>query len=404
MSVRTEERSQAPTELGSGVVGGIVIGGDYQGLGIARSLGRRGIPVIVLDDEISIASTSRYVQASIRTDDLRTEDGTVAALQALARSHDVAGWVLYPTRDETVAAIARRRDELAALFRVPTPAWDTIELADDKRKTYELARQLGIPIPASAVPGSFDAFDPVAQPGPWAIKPAIKERFIYATKRKAWRADDERQLRDAFERAAAIVGPDEVIIQELIPGDGRHQVAFCALCDDGRVVAEMTVRRLRQHPPEFGRASTFAETVDLPDVAASARRFLEAMRCDGLVEVEFKLDPRDGRYKLLDVNARTWGYHTLGAQAGVDFPYLLYRSATGHAVPSVRARPDVGWVRLLTDVPTALGEIWAGRLSPRAYLRSLSRVRADAVFSLRDPLPGLAELALVPYLLVKRGR
>ena len=166
----------------------------------------------------------------------------------------------------------------------------------------------------------------------------------------------------------------------------------------------MTVRRLRQHPPEFGRASTFAETVDLPDVSASARRFLEAMRCDGLVEVEFKLDPRDGRYKLLDVNARTWGYHTLGAQAGVDFPYLLYRSATGHAVPSVRARPDVCWVRLLTDVPTALGEIWAGRLSPRAYLRSLSRVRADAVFSLRDPLPGLAELALVPYLLVKRGR
>ena len=56
--------------------------------------------------------------------------------------------------------------------------------------------------------------------------------------------------------------------------------------------------------------------------------------------MEFKLDPRDGRYKLLDVNARTWGYHTLGAHAGVDFPYLLYRSATGHPVPSVRARRE----------------------------------------------------------------
>ena len=380
-----------------------MIGGDYQGLGIARSLGRRGIPVVVVDDEISIASTSRYVHASVRAHDLRTDDGTVAALRALTRSHDVAGWVLYPTRDETVAAIARHRRELSTLFRVPTPGWDVIALADDKRNTYDVAQRLEIPIPRSSTPGSIEAFDPVAEPGPWAIKPAIKERFIYETKKKAWRADDEHQLRDAFQRAAEIVGPDEVIIQELIPGDGRHQVAYCALCDHGRTVAEMTVRRLRQHPPEFGRASTFAESVELPEVAASARRFLQAMRCHGLVEVEFKLDPRDGRYKLLDVNVRTWGYHTLGACAGVDFPYLLYRSATGQPVPSVHARPGVGWVRLLTDVPTALGEIWAGRLSSREYLRSLIHVRSEAVFSLRDPLPGLAELALVPYLLAKRG-
>ena len=380
-----------------------MIGGDYQGLGIARSLGRHGIPVVVLDDEVSIAATSRYVQASIRTRDLRTDEATVDALLRLARTHDVAGWVLYPTRDETVAAIARCRDELARTFRVPTPGWDAIGFADDKRNTYGLAGQLDIPIPTTAVPGSIEAFDHEAQPGPWVIKPAIKERFIYETREKAWRADDLRELHDAFERAAAIVGADEVLVQELIPGSGEQQVAFCALCARGTTLAEMTVRRLRQHPPEFGRASTFAETVDLPEVASSARRFVEAMRCHGLVEVEFKRDPRDGRYKLLDVNARTWGYHTLGATAGVDFPYLLYRLETGRAVHPVRARAGVAWVRLLTDVPTAFGEIRAGRLSVGGYLRSLRRVRSDAVFSISDPLPGLAELALVPYLLAKRG-
>ena len=149
------------------------------------------------------------------------------------RSHDVAGWVLYPTRDETVAAIARHRQELSALFRVPTPGWDVIALADDKRNTYDVAERLEIPIPRSSAPGSIDAFDPVAEPGPWAIKPAIKERFIYETKKKAWRADDERTTARRLQACAEIVGPDEVIIQELIPGDGRHQVAFCALCDQG---------------------------------------------------------------------------------------------------------------------------------------------------------------------------
>jgi len=127
------------------------------------------------------------------------------------------------------------------------------------------------------------------------------------------------------------------------------------------------------------------------------------MGCHGLVEVEFKHDLRDDSYKLLDVNARSWGYHSLGATAGVDFPYLLYRLETGLPVSPACARAGVGWMRILTDLPTAIGDIRAGRLSASEYLRSLRRVRSDAVFSLRDPLPGLAEIALVPYLLVKRG-
>ena len=384
-------------------VGGVVVGGDYQGLGIARSLGRRGIPVLVLDDEVSIAQTSRYVQASIRTPELRDDRSTIEALTRLAGSHNVRGWVVFPTRDETVAAVARHRDELSSVYRIPTPGWLSIQFADDKRNTYRLAADLGIPTPRSVVPGSVSGLCSVPSTGPWVVKPAIKEHFIYATRVKAWRADSPAELRSAFVRAASIVPADEVIVQELIPGGGRHQVSFCALCDRGDVLAEMTVRRLRQHPPDFGRASTFAETIDLPEIAQLARPFLTSMGCHGLVEVEFKHDPRDDAYKLLDVNARTWGYHSLGATAGVDFPYLLYRLETGLPVPRARARAGVGWMRILTDLPTAIGDMRAGRLSASEYLRSLRRVRSDAVFSLRDPLPGLAEIALLPYLLAKRG-
>ena len=102
-------------------VGAVVIGGDYQGLGIARSLGRHGIPVCVIDDEVSIARASRFVQDTIRVRDLRTEQGL---LDALAQAHaklGLSGWVLYPTREETVAGIAANRDALQRDFRVPTP-------------------------------------------------------------------------------------------------------------------------------------------------------------------------------------------------------------------------------------------------------------------------------------------
>ena len=123
----------------------------------------------------------------------------------------------------------------------------------------------------------------------------------------------------------------------------------------------------------------------------------------GLVELEYKLDPRDGQYKLLDVNGRTWGYHTLGSSAGVDFPYLLFADQLGEPVQPCRGRAGVSWIRLITDVPTGILEIFGGHQDWRAYLRSLRRFNVEAVFSREDPLPWLVELALIPYLSVKRG-
>jgi predicted ATP-grasp superfamily ATP-dependent carboligase len=165
----------------------------------------------------------------------------------------------------------------------------------------------------------------------------------------------------------------------------------------------MTARRRRQHPPEFGRASTYVETVEEPEVEALALRLLRGMGYYGLAEVEFKRDPRDGRFKVLDVNARTWGYHTLGRAAGVDFPALLFADQAGERVTQCRARPGVRWVRLVTDLPTGVLEVASRRVGLMQYLRSVRDADAESVFCRDDPMPGLAELALVPYLAVKRG-
>jgi predicted ATP-grasp superfamily ATP-dependent carboligase len=200
------------------------------------------------------------------------------------------------------------------------------------------------------------------------------------------------------------VGEDEVIVQELVPGDGDHQVAYCAFFRDGSAVASMVAKRRRQHPPEFGRASTYVETVQLPEVEKLATRFLAAIDYYGLVEVEFKRDQRSGSFKLLDVNARTWGYHSIGPVAGVDFPSLLYDDQTGEAVRGdQKAAPGVCWVRIATDLPTAALEIARKHLSVRTYLRSLWSCDTEAVFSWKDPMPGLVEIALIPYLAVRRG-
>ncbi|HTL18034.1 MAG TPA: ATP-grasp domain-containing protein, partial [Patescibacteria group bacterium] len=335
-------------------VGGVIIGGDYQGLGITRSLGRRGVPVCVIDDERSIARFSRYATHAVRVKDLRDEKNTIETVMDIGRRLNLRGWVLYPTRDETVAALSQHRRVLSEFFRVPTPDWAVVRSAWDKRNTYRLAQQLGILIPKTWFPERTEDLAAIGGPFPLIIKPAIKEHFFYNTKAKAWRVNSHEELKRRFEEAAAFVPTGELMVQDFIPGGSEQQHGFSAFFKEGRPIGTMVTHNVRSHPPQLGRSSTFVETIDLPIIEQFATQFLVAIKFYGLVEVEFRLDPRDGKYKLLDVNARTWGYHSLGQACGVDFPYMLFQDQLGRPVSPSRARAGVSWVRLLTDLPVGI--------------------------------------------------
>jgi D-aspartate ligase len=384
-------------------IGAVVIGGDYQGLGIVRSLGRMGVPTCVIDNERSIARYSRFANLSIRVANLDDEHAIVRNLLEIGQAHKLDGWVLFPTRDEIVAAISRHRDDLASLYRVPTPPWETVRWAWDKRNVHRLATELGIPTPVTVWPADEDELAELEIEFPVAIKPAIKEHFMRVTRAKAWRADDREQLLTLYRRAAEIVPPGEMMIQELVPGDGERQFAYCAFFKDGEAIASMQARRRRQHPSDFGRASTFVETVEEENLEQPSIAYLKRIDYYGIVELEYKQDERDGVLKLLDVNARTWGYHTLGAAAGVDFVQLLYLDQIGEPTEHLRARPGVSWWRLVTDLPTGIGQIATGRVSLRAYARSIRDADTEAVWAGDDRRPWFAELGLLPYLMRKRG-
>jgi D-aspartate ligase len=382
--------------------GAVVIGGEHPGLGIARSLGRRGIPVYIIDDQRTVSSFSRYATRVITVRSLRDEARTVNTVLDVGRRFGLRNWVLFPTRDETVAAISRNRDQLQDFYRVTTPAWDTIKWAWNKRNTYELANQLGIPCPQTFCPRNAEDLVELYPRLPLAIKPAVKENFFYATGAKAWRAETPDQLQLLYAKAARQIDPAHILVQEIIPGGGQQQLSYCAFFRNGEAHSSLVARRMRQHPHEFGRAATYVETVDAPLIEDLSQRFLQAIDFYGLVEVEFKKDPRDGEYKLLDVNARTWGFHALGSVAGVDFPYLLYADQLGQPAPRCRGLSGVGWLRVLTDVPVVLSEMLHGRLNWRSYFESLRNTRIESVFSKEDPLPFFAEFALLPYLITKK--
>jgi D-aspartate ligase len=384
-------------------VGAVVVGGDFHGLGIMRSLGRHGIPVCVVDDEYSIGRFSRYATHSLRAPNLRDPVQVVEFLLAMGRKMNLQGWVLFPTRDELVEAFSRNKSALSEVFRVPTPEWDVVKWACNKWNTYSMAEKIGIPIPKTWCPKTVADIDAIDTTFPVCIKPAVKVEFFYATKAKAWRAENRDELKSMFKKALTHVGSNEVLVQEIIPGDGHTQFSSCVFFKDGDALATMEAQRWRQHPPEFGRAATFVESLDLPEIVEPTLRLLREMNYYGLVEVEYKLDHRDGKYKLLDVNTRTWGFHALGAPAGADFSYLQFADQIGETVEPCHGRAGVGWIRMVTDIPTSISGIVHGRLALNTYLSSLKEFSVESVYGSEDILPTLAEIALIPYLAVKRG-
>src|SRR5579862_1361858 len=386
----------------SGRIGAVVVGGDFHGLGIIRSLGRRGIPLCVVDDEYSIGRFSKYTTFTVRPPTLRKEQETVDFLVEMGKRMNLKGWVLFPTRDEHVAAFSRHKEKLSEVFRVPTPDWEITKWAWNKWNTYSLAQKLDIPIPRTWCPRTLEDIDQIDAEFPLGVKPSVKEDFFYATKAKAWRANNREELRDMFQKASSHVGSNEVLVQEIIPGDGTCQFSSCVFIKDGVAIGTMEAQRWRQHPPEFGRAATFVESIDLPVVVEPTMRFLKAINYYGLAEVEYKLDPRDGKYKLLDVNARTWGFHALGSPAGVDFPYLLFADQFGKLPSRYRAPAGIGWLRLITDVPVVLSDMLQGHLTLGDYWKSLRNTRTESVFVRDDVMPSIAELVMLPYLVSKK--
>jgi predicted ATP-grasp superfamily ATP-dependent carboligase len=180
------------------------------------------------------------------------------------------------------------------------------------------------------------------------------------------------------------------------------QFSYAALCDSGRPLASIVVRRARQWPIEFGRSSTFVESIESPEIEDIAERLLEAIGFSGLIEVEFKRDPQSGSFKLLDVNPRLWGWHSIGRAAGVDFPHLAWTNLQSPLASRLRGTPGVRWVHGVTDVPMVLLEMARGHRSPFSYLRSIRPPLEMAVLASDDPLPALVEVPMNLYLLWRR--
>jgi predicted ATP-grasp superfamily ATP-dependent carboligase len=383
--------------------GVVLTGGDFQGLAALRAFAQKNIPVVIVDNHHCISRYSRCKHKFFRAPPPSNPDAYIQFLMELAVRENLQGWIVIPNSDEIVYLLSNHRDVLQKHYRIPVQSWDVIKNVYVKKYAYQLAEKTGIDIPDSYFPANEDELRQLDIRFPAIIKPSIRDHLYQQVHVKAYQADNRDELVNIYRKVCQLIDPSEVVVQDLIPGGADVLYSFCPFFKDGQVITSITAKRSRQHPMTFGHASTFAELVSIPELEEHAVKFLRAVGYYGLCEVEFMYDRRDNRYRFLEVNPRIWGWHGLAIAAGANLPWLLYNDMLGRPLEVCRPVSNLKWVRLTTDIPTVFGEIIKGRMKVKDYADSMKGDKTFAVFSKKDPLPFFAELAMLPYLAIKRG-
>lgn len=374
----------------------IVMGGHVQSLGIVRALGRAGFKTAVWDQtSYNIARHSKYCS---RFEEVSNND-LLEKLKAPATIDAYKSALVFPSNDEHVEILSNNLTELSEHYRPATDRWEVIEKCFNKRLTYQVATECRIPVADTRFPNSVEEVDKLSHEidYPCIIKPAVMYRFYRSFKTKVFICHDAGELLVNYRKAIQVIPKDEIIIQDVIPGSSQEQYSVGCLFNRTGPLASLAARRLRQHPIDFGNATTYAETVDEPDLVEMAHTLLRKINYKGICEVEFKRDPRDGMFKFLEINPRTWKWHSIAETANVPFIENYTKILTNEVPGNHDGWEDASWSHYITDVPVILRMI-----ARNIYKKPKKKCHVRAVLQSDDLKPALFEMIYLPYLIKSR--
>ena len=382
--------------------GALIIGGNFQGLGLLRSLFEKNIPAYLLDNKFCIGRFSKYPRKFFRCPSIRERPLFFEFLKRLAQKENLEGWIIFPEDDETLIFLSRYKSLLERYYRIPVPPWEVTRFAVEKRLTCQLADKFDIATPRTYYPLDIQELRSTEIKFPAVLILSVNRALEMESLQRSILVKDRQGLLRLFRETLEVTPDAKLMVQETIPDGENHRFSVFSLCKTGELLGKVSVRRIRQYPVYSGYAVNCAVLISMPGLEETARRFLRAMGYYGLSEIEFILDARDGKYKLIEMHAHTREWYTLAARAGINLPYLLYCDLLGLKYKSPpEFSGNIRWLYLSTDPYVSPGEIAGSRKKISDYINLLKGLSNGILLFLKDPLPIMARVFLISCLWIK---
>jgi len=371
----------------------VVLGSSPTALSVVREVAAAGARVALVAANAGPGSASRYLSDVVIEPD---PDSRLTRLMALGGAHRPA---LIPSSDQDVDWVMAHASALSDRFALlPAHADGSAAAIMDKAQFYALCDAHGVAYPALHETTADRLAALEAQVSlPAMVKPAeIHHIKTEMAGRKLWLAEAPGDLARIAKQVPANAGT--LLLQEIVPGPESEITLACLYrARDGAVHQAFTARKLRQYPPGFGSAA-LVQSHPEPDTLEITTRLLDAVGYCGIAASEFKRDPRDGRLKIIEINVRPSLWFSVATAAGRRPSWAAVADLTGAALPKDSPqRNGVRWRTTLKDMSAK--RFWAqhpGWILPPPDIESAgpATARTEAVASLRDPRPLLAELAV----------
>jgi len=331
----------------------LVMNMHITGLAVARSLGRRGVPVLGLDKERGgLGQHSRHLSGLGLVPGPEVDDGAALAGHLVELGPSFAERpVLFACNDDWVLALARHRDRLEEHYRYPFASYEAVKRALAKSSLYRACQARGIAVPRTWY---LDAAAPPQQVAaqvsyPCVLKPDDSRGFYEAFRVKVFVVRSGQEFLERCAQAAA--RGLSLVAQEWVETPPGGFWSVCSyLSAGGTARGVFTGRKLEQWPPDFG-TSCLADARWDPALAAAGVAALQELGYHGISEIEFVWSAEHGEYLLLDVNTRPWKWIGLPVAAGVDLPLLAYCDAAGRPFDAPAQADGARWVFLRDYLP-----------------------------------------------------
>jgi hypothetical protein len=344
------------------------------GLAALRDIGRDGHQVVGLALESLPAGLRSRWSEPYR---LLPDDLDIDRLEALLI--DTRAEAFLPMESIVVGIACRHQARLARLVALNLPSPGAFEAAYDKARTMRECRRLGIPVPLMV--------EPAEATGMVVVKP---RQDVGGALGVAYCRTPE-EIADAVAACARMSRP---MVQEYVAGGPEAMRTVVLLLDrDSRLVAHFTMRKLRAYPASGG-LTTAAVSSDDRDIVRLVMPFFEHVRWRGPAEVELKVDARDGRPKLIEINPRFPGYLGFAVACGLHLPRLAVRAALGSASGPTGYAVGQRYLNPGLHLRGVAAEWRAAGRSVGALRRGLAEARGARWLDrddLRDPAPRLGK-------------
>lgn len=370
----------------------VVVNCKLAALGIMRSLGSMGIPLYGVDaDRWSPGTVSRYCKNQFSMD--LDEANPQKFLDYLLEIGEKIGQhsILIPTSDETSFFVAEYNEQLSRYCLFPGNKPVLIKELISKEGMYKLAKKHGVPTPFTVFPRNLD--DVLAYVEDTAFPVMLKG--IHGNRlevRTGERMLIVRSRDELIEKYKLLEDPEQpnLMIQEYIPGSDDQIYIFNGYFNEkSECLAAFTGHKIRQAPIHVGCASLGACKWN-QKVADITIEFMQSLGYQGILDIGYRLDPRDGLYKVLDINPRVGqAFRLFTDEKDMDVVRALYMDLTGQKIYPIIPREGRRWVIEDFDIVSSLHYHWEGTLSFGEWLRSFRNMEEGAWFSWKDPLPFL---------------